>query len=513
MRHWMIVLALTVLAGGTLLVSCSDSDSETATEGLPFALTRTDTGTPVTDAERAEFTKTITGFLKQVGYFNWIWRTSHGMDASNDQGWPDYRVYWQDTTAEKSGDTVTFHHTGGADNIMIRTPKIMTWAISGYLMSGDELMGKIAAQFAKGIAANFMGMQFGDNDSEKYIAARAVFNNNHSYELDGGRKVVIDYDPVKVAKEDWNAHTLPNDDNPFWGSIWLRNMRSKDDVPHMMRSVFYLKQLVAKATDPDIRAAGELALDYLTGFARDIVEQGYYIRTKGSDGVAHIPYDYETGNTEDYKDLASFNSWDNIEPGGECTAKLTFSLISYGEPNGNDCGEGDGGSYEQVSTHNHYFNYAIIRYFHVAAIVNALTAGENDVAYKLLTGLMARFDKDINDDGNRSQHASWDSDLAPVFLAGAATGLPLTSQEVRLIWKQYTESATYYAQWPNWDLWDSSVADGPQAWKPTEGENGQYIRPEDMAAVMEYCFSPYRNKAGVVPVDCDIVADPSRWGE
>ena len=513
MRRWLMLLALTLLAGSALLLSCNDSTDETASDGLPFELTRQDVGEPVTAAERAEFTKTITGFLKQVGYWDWIWRTSHGMDASNDQGWPDYRVYWQDTNAEKSGDTVTFHHTGGADNIMIRTPKIMTQAISGYLMSGDEQMGKIAAQFAKGIAAGFMGMEFGDNDPEKFITARAVFNNNHSYELEGGRKVVIDYDPVKVAKEDWNAHTLPNNDNPYWGAIWLRNMRSKDDVPHMMRSVFYLKQLVKKATDPEIKAAGELALYYLSGFARDIVDQGYYIRTKGSDGVAHIPYDYDTGNTEDYKDLASFNSWDKIEPGGECTAKLTFGLVGYGDDKGNDCGGGDGGSYEQVATTSHYFNYAIIRYFHVASIVNALIAGENDVAHKLLEGLIARFDKDIQNETNRGKYGSWDSDLATVFFASAAAGMPLTSRDVRLIWKQYSASAAFYGAWPNWDLWDSSVADGPVDWKPGEGENGQYVRPEDMAAVLEYCFSPYRNKAGVLAVDCDIVADPSRWGE
>ena len=511
MKRWIVFLAAAVIGSGFLLMACDDSKEEKAQKELPFEFLRADVGEPVTDAERTAFTKKITGFLKQVGYFDWIWRTSHGMDASNDQGWPDYRVYWQDTSAEKSGDTITFHHTGGADNIMIRTPKIMTQAISGYLMFGDEQMGDIAAQFAKGIAAGFMGMEFGDNDTEKFITARTVFNNNHSYELEGGRKVVVDYDPVKVRKEDWNAHTHPNADNPYWGSIWLRNMRSKDDVPHMLRSVFYLNELVRKTNDEEIKAAAELALYYLSGFSRDIVDQGYYIRTKGEDGVAHIPYDYDTGDTTDYKDLASFNAFDGISPGGECTAKLNFGLVGYGDTQGNECGVGDGGLYEQMATHGHYFNYAIIRYFHVAAVVNALEAGENDVAYELLTGLADRFDTAINDDSERDEHERWDAELVPLFLAGAAAGLPLTSEEVRLIWTKYSESADFYAQWPNWDLWDASVPDGSVEWKPND--EGMYIRPEDLAAVLEYCYSPYRNKAGVMAVDCDIVADPSRWGE
>ncbi len=34
---------------------------------------------------------------------------------------------------------------------------------------------------------------------------------------------------------------------------------------------------------------------------------------------------------------------------------------------------------------------------------------------------------------------------------------------------------------------------------------------EEIALVLEYCFSPFRNPAGAPLVDCDIVADPTRW--
>ena len=36
---------------------------------------------------------------------------------------------------------------------------------------------------------------------------------------------------------------------------------------------------------------------------------------------------------------------------------------------------------------------------------------------------------------------------------------------------------------------------------------------EDMALLFEYCWSPFRNPAGVEFVDCDILSDPSQWDD
>jgi hypothetical protein len=44
-------------------------------------------------------------------------------------------------------------------------------------------------------------------------------------------------------------------------------------------------------------------------------------------------------------------------------------------------------------------------------------------------------------------------------------------------------------------------------------DEDHWTRIEDMAMVLEYCWSPLRNPAGVPFVDCDLVADPSRWVE
>jgi hypothetical protein len=39
------------------------------------------------------------------------------------------------------------------------------------------------------------------------------------------------------------------------------------------------------------------------------------------------------------------------------------------------------------------------------------------------------------------------------------------------------------------------------------------VAAEDLSWVVAYCSSPFRNPNGARFVDCDIVRDPSRWGE
>ncbi len=481
-------------------------------EALPFTLTREDVGEALTEAEITAFTKKITGFMKNVDYFGWILWTSHGMDKSYDENMPDYKLYWQDTRATKAGDTVTFSHTGGADNLMIRTSKILNQAIAGYFMSGDERFARIIEQYSKGMVALFQGMMFGGDDNVTSVMARAIFTLNHSYEEEG-RKVVVDYDPVKQEeKYDWNAHTIPNVNNPYWGEIWVRNMRSKDDVPHMFRTMPLLKRVAAYAKDDYVREAAQNAYDHMVAFAKDIVDTGYYIRTKEKDGVAYIPHEEDMPGV--VKDLASFVNFEEFIPNAECNSKLNAALLAYGEPLENDCEQGFGGNYEGIATAGHYFNFAIIRYFHLAAITNSLMAHENAMAQKLLEGLVVRADEMVHDDYRRGEIKEWDADGAPWLLAAAASGLPLTSEEARLIIQQYSDSVDFFEAWPNWDLWDESVPDGVVDYAPSRSTaERDYIRPEEMAYIMEYCFSPFRNPAGVKLVDCDIVGDSSRWGE
>jgi hypothetical protein len=481
-------------------------------DALPFDFTRPDVGEPLTPEEITAFTQKITAFWNEVDYFHWILWHSHGMDASNPDGMPDYKLYWQDTQAIKTGDTVTFEHRGGADNLMIRTSKLFNNASAGYLASGDPTLGRIVEQYSKGMVALFRGMMWDAEDPEKYIMARAIFTQDHAY-TENGRDALVVYGPAKRPAVNWNAHTIQNPDNPFWGDIWVRNMRSKDDVPHIYRMVPMLQRVVQDGADPLVRQAASVALEHLQGFARDIVDSGYYIRTKDLAGNAYVPLnDQGTVN-----DLASFNEYTFIIPEAECDHRLSSALIAYADPMGEECGPGYGSIYEDVASYQHYFNLAIVRYFHIAAATTALMAWQTDVAYDLLEGLADRSDEMFDGSPVQGDDRDFPSDVASYLLASATAGLPLTSREARHIMEQYTLAVDHYETWPNWDLWAPAVPDGEVEYKPcrngeVDGEAVTVVRPSELTYLLEYCYSPFRNEAGAPLVDCEVVLDPALWG-
>ena len=478
-------------------------------QSLPFEFTRPQVGEPLTDEEVTEFTRTITGFWKDYGYFQWLRMFAHGMHPGNEEGYPDYALYHQDYRVVKEGDTVTFRHTGRADNLTLRTCKVLNNVLAGYLMFGDEDMRWIAEQYSKGLAALAMAMEFGDDDPVKYLQARAVFTQDHSYDTLDGRHVVIDYDPMRKEDESWNAANIHNPNNPYWGDIWFVNQRSKDDVPHMFRTVPMLMRAAEEAPDASVREAAALALEYMQGFAADIVASEYQIRTKFEDGEAVVP----TKEGGAVKDLASLTLYDWIFPYGECNAQLGAALVSSGEPLGEDCLSGLSRDFEDIATDGHYFNYAIYRFFHIAAVANLLMTGQNEQALASLQGLAERADQIMYDETmpNRDE-ADWWADAGAFLLASASSaGLPLTNAEARVVVQSYTDSATHWAGYPLWDPWDESVEDGDYNYKYTRG--GVAVRPTELGYLLEYCYSPFVNEAGARFVDCDVIRDPSRWGE
>ncbi len=478
---------------------------------LPFVVAREDSGEPLTDEEVTAFTRAVTGFYRDAGFFQWVWWTSHGLDATYDPEMLDYRLYWQDTQAFREGDAVRFVHTGGADNLMIRTSKIMNNAIAAYLMTGEMEFGRIVRDYGRGTAALSMALEWASEDPlVKYLQARALFTHDHEYVLEGNRKVIVEYGPAKNEK---------NDENPHCGPIWVRTMRSKDDVPHMFRMVPLLRRVAAEGADPEVREAATLALEYMEGFAKDIVDSGYQIRTKDKEGNALVPIK-EDGTVND---LASFVLYDALIPDAECSAKAAAAWIAYGDSQGIDCGEFDHNLYEDLATETHYFNLAIIRFFHLAAATNAIAVEDYAAAETLLYGLVKRSDRYMADKKEPADHSEWYPDLAGWLLAAGASGLPLTSAEARLIMTEYAASATHYAAYPHWDPWAEGMPEGPFEYKaprdghvvPGDPESGvrKYIRLPEMSFVLEYCFSPLRAPHGARLLDCEVVADPARWGE
>ncbi len=504
MRRRLFRLVIVFLVS-TLALSCSPEENKPVEncaaglpEELPFEFTREDVGEPLSDAEISEFTRKITGLWKQADWFAWVRDTSHGIDKAT--GLSDWMVWWAGTELTKESGQVTFRHreNGGPDNIMIPTPKLLIQAMSLYLAVEDPAAAEVTEQYAKGMTATMLGMVWNDSDPVRSIMARAVIPESHSVTLPDGRVKQIDYSAWRHETQAWNSDTIQVSDNPYFGDIWVKNMRSKDDVPHIYRAAAFLPYCIACAADDWVREAVTETREYLEGFARDIVDHGYWIRTKDKDGNIFIPE----------QDLASFVSYEVFDANAECTAKLSSALLGYAETRGNDCGKAATNVYEQMAVVGHYYNLAIIRGFHMSALLLALMNEERAAAYQLLLGMVERADreKSIPLDVDVDQ-ARWDADLAVFLLQASSCGLPLTSEEARLIHQEYGKAVEVMEAFELWDPWSDSVADGTYLYVPWA-----QVEAEAIAFILEHCFSPFRNKAGARVVDCQVVMDPQRWG-
>ena len=388
---------------------------------LPFTFTRPDVGTPLTAQEVSDFTAKITGFWKDTNHFHWLSWISHGMTADNPDGMPDFKILYNDIQAIKAGDTVTFQHTGGDDNLTIDFSKEFNVTAAAYLESGDPFLGQLLQDWCKGYVALFMGMIWGpaDADPEQRILPRNILIGDNDY-VEEGRKHKIEWGPAKHPSDDWNAKTFENPYNPYWGDIWIRSMRSQDDVPHIYRAVPMMMRLSVDAQDENVRNEAARSLSYLQSFASDVVDSGYFIRTKNRTGNTEVPLNPD-GTVAD---LASFVEYDPLIKNCQCNAKLASSLIAYADPLGLDCGNGIGSLYEMIATMQHYYNWEIIRYFHVSALTNALMANQKDVALNLLKGMALRVDQMIHDDASRAKIDVWDADGASYLVTAAVAGLP-----------------------------------------------------------------------------------------
>ncbi|HOC99235.1 MAG TPA: hypothetical protein PKH54_04765 [Myxococcota bacterium] len=491
---------------------------------LPVEFTRPQVGDPLSAEEVTEFTVRFTGFLKDTGYFKWVYDTSHGYDAST--GKPDWMVWWQDVDLIKEDGKLTFYHgdAGGAHNVMIPTTEILSAAQALYMQTGDEWAARVAEQYCKGITATMTGFLYDENDENIYVMARNIIGQNHEWTDINGHSKAVDFSHWYTTYSDWNAERFEYASNPVFGDIWVTNLRSKDDVCHMFRTMALLPYLVQSEESGPVHEACSETLEYMKGFARDIVDFDYNIRTKDSLGVAYLP------GCENEKDLSSFVCFVGMDDQNECTARASAALVAYGDTRDVDCKSGFNSVYDQFSQITHCFNYHINWNFHMAAVANALVNWELDYAMGLMAGLAKRMDSVLHptdDEPGPKNCTDYEIEGAQMLAMTAPIGMPLTNEEVHHIHKIWDRSIASYESWPRWDMWAETVPDGtykyhggdnssrPKA-RDFVNEDGKTERLElDIQAIpmlLEYCNSPLLNPSGAVLLDCDIVRDPARWG-
>ena len=124
----------------------------------------------------------------------------------------------------------------------------------------------------------------------------------------------------------------------------------------------------------------------------------------------------------------------------------------------------------------------------------------------------------MNDAATRKTVATWDGDAATFLITAASYGFPLTAREARLVSGELQRASAHYRRFTLWNLWDASVADGEYDYLPGDGVSSEVIdgqgsvfQTAEIAAVLEYCESPYKDPSSSPFVDCNGIMDSQKW--
>jgi hypothetical protein len=221
-------------------------------------------------------------------------------------------------------------------------------------------------------------------------------------------------------------------------------------------------------------------------------------------------------------DLASFSYWDlGSNKDGQCNAKSGAEYIGYHETVTFDCDRGEPNWFDRVSVANNKFNRRINRYYHLGNLVNALVNRDNDAALRLMSGLEERIEEELAIPVEELDYPYpyWMRRFALFLMKSHSVGFPLTSHEARIIHEYYLKAVDQLKDWPYWDLWSDSIADGTTGdYRPPNcsgsGDTKEcWWSVANLAQIIENCWSPLINPASVEFINCDIVRDQSKWDE
>ncbi len=392
-------------------------------------------------------------FLREgINYFGWILYNSHGYMTKKGIEyliWPaDSEARGNDIVAYKSRKGIIFKHMPGhgGHNIMILTSTILYQAAQEYLNNRDNDAKEIINHYCKGITATMKGMVFGPDDNEKYIMARNIVPRSHIESIKERTKL-IDYSVWRNEYSSWNAKRIHNKNNPFFGDIYVTTIRSKDDLPHILKTIPVLQKVSNETDDLTLKKSVDEMLNYMKGFCRKVVDCEFYIPTKDKNGNVTIPKG----------DLAHIL---REEPYG----RAAISLVA-GEDN---IKLRDGGRmYERIATKMKYYNYKIFNTFHLSTIMLARMKGHIELEeeatirfYRRLERLTKSRDKKRGIKGK---------DLANLLIQSKSIGIELSQEQEEIIREEVSKAMKSYICFNRWDLWDRSVKVG------VYGSQGGYI--------------------------------------
>ncbi len=454
---------------------------------LPFEYVRPDVGAPLTDAEISVATTQYLDILAQTHWFKTTAERVHGWPETDPRGRYWYGTWWTGVRALREGGKVTYLHSpDGADNNGLRTAQLAEGACYAHTLWGSAEIEHLLRRLMRGVASWFFAMERGADDLSYRMARAAYPEAVVSNEMP--LPLYIDYGANRPGNDGATAYYVHLPANPSWPDLWVRNMRSKDDIGHLLRALGELD--TCDGHFRDARAEDDLVelRRRFQGFSQRTRDNGWVIETLDRDQNVVLPSE----------GLARFITL------FECGALLTMEMVADRDPIDVDCGDGYDPGVEGIDAIKSSA-MQVARSFHVGAVQQALLHARPDLAQKLQQGVAKRLDTvmDLIDKGKPPANFGT-GDLVAFLLHAAHAGIPLTSREVRFLHGRIAEAHASYtspARANDFRLFAVDAPDGEYSYEP----GGSGIDWKDLGLVLGLCAAQYRNPNGRVAVDCDSI--------
>jgi len=459
--------------------------ADAGTVGLPFTYVRPAEGTPETATELQDATDVFLQLLQATRYFDVLSERVHGWPQSDPMQRYWYGTWWSGVGFDKSQGQVSLVHVNiGADNNGIGTSAVLEGACLAHQVWPTQKLESLTRRLIRGFNSWYLAMQRMPNDPAGPMLARAAYPEPIT-STDDGRTVYLDYSADRPGVDSYTLYVeLTN--NPYWGDLWIKNNRSKDDIGHMLRAIATLEDCRAGLSQDTLNDLAEMKSHYVA-WAQKVEADGWAIATLDKSATPAMPSLTST--------MARYTTTANAE----CDAVLALKLFGDGVPGSFQCGTGIHPLESLVLSNPS--NGEIIRSYHEAAVRHALLTGQYTAAQDLLTGLATR----IEDGMGYAQNGNWPVHLNAELLVklivnSANAGVPLTAREVRWVHDQLRTTYTNFTALPPavFNVFDPATPDGAYDFTPTaDGIDFRF-----WAVLAGTCSATYRNPASQPLLDC-----------
>jgi hypothetical protein len=186
-------------------------------------------------------TDQLISILEKTHYLDFIDSRIHGWPQNDTSKAYWWGTYWSGVRIFKKNGVVTYQHGhDGSDNNGFRTAALMEGVCYAQALAPNPKWDLLIRKMIRGFSSWILSSEQASHPEYPRVLSRAHYTNS-VLSLENNRTIYINYDLNLPGADNASTQYVEIKDNPTFGSIWVKNSRSRDDLGEMIRAIAQLK--------------------------------------------------------------------------------------------------------------------------------------------------------------------------------------------------------------------------------------------------------------------------------